>query len=776
MARRQGGSIPQEGPKQMALKDFDYKQFLIEKGEKVGLGIALGLLALFLVVSAMGAFSAGSPTEKAKVLKDKTQSVQQQMATNTPTEADKPSAEESNQTFAFEYTPLDEDPFLLAGSLFHPDSGGNPNRAKPKIYNIEEAVVAIDRAQIKSYIFVNRSDKVLVYYLKGAKAEGAGLGNFLGNYGGSGAYGPAMGGGMGDEGGLPEGMGPEGGYSGSSPGAMLGLPGGLGQSQEKTKEYEAIPVDITELRKLRSVKLADQVRPLRMAIIGASFPYKKQLDEFRDKLRLGSYGEVLAERSRETGPNRRPLPNFRFLGVEVQRQILGPDGKVLRDWSALDLRNTYRPFVFYSGKRFEEDDPKLAPVRIPGLVMPLLERFRHDKDAKAEDAKDRYPQVADKLPKIQETLDALKGTEPTQVARPDPRFTTDNFDPFNPAPSPPPNGTGRFPGGSAGGMPPMPGTGMPGGEPESGYMEGSGASGLPPPPAGFPSGNYPPGRFPGTAAGQGLTVPEYCLVRLVDLTVQPGFSYKYRVRVRMGNPNYDRKDVLSPTYSRDKELISSDWFTIDQVVEIPPELKYYAVDQHFLDRSRTRIAPLRNNQTVLQMHRWLDRVKKEGDKPLLVGEWVVAERVPVYRGEYIGQEVPIKFPVWRTTRDDFVIENDIEKKRGRRTRPEKLVEVDFGARRLDGLDPVLVDFEEGSAITEYGTARVREDYATEVLLLTPDGKLVAHNSAADARDEERIERLNYFRDRLKKVKEKKKSTTGTPGSSPMGGIPFDCGP
>jgi hypothetical protein len=310
-----------------------------------------------------------------------------------------------------------------------------------------------------------------------------------------------------------------------------------------------------------------------------------------------------------------------------------------------------------------------------------------------------------------------------------------------------------------------------------GYMEGGGAS-VPPTPG---TGGYPgPAGYPGyrPAPGQAAAVPEHCLVRLVDLTVQPGYSYKYRVRVRMGNPNYGRKDVLSPSYSKDKELISEEWFTIGQVVQVPPELKYYAVDQHFLDQSRTRVPFLRNNQTVLQMHRWLDTVNKPGEtRPLFVGEWVVAERVPVYRGEYIGKSVPIKFPVWRSARDNFVIENDVEKKRSRRTRPEKLVEVDFGARRLDGLDTVLVDFDEGSASTEYGTDRVREDYAAEVLLLTPDGKLRAHNSTVDARDEERIERLKYFRERLKNV-EKNKPTgpAGIPPTIPGGGIPFDCGP
>ena len=50
----------------MKLKDFDYKQFLIQKGERVALGVAVGLMAMMILVSGLttvfGGSSAGSNT------------------------------------------------------------------------------------------------------------------------------------------------------------------------------------------------------------------------------------------------------------------------------------------------------------------------------------------------------------------------------------------------------------------------------------------------------------------------------------------------------------------------------------------------------------------------------------------------------------------------------------------------------------------------------------------------------------------------------------------
>jgi hypothetical protein len=43
---------------------------------------------------------------------------------------------------------------------------------------------------------------------------------------------------------------------------------------------------------------------------------------------------------------------------------------------------------------------------------------------------------------------------------------------------------------------------------------------------------------------------------VIDVTVQPRHSYQYRLRVRLANPNYGRKDVAAPELARDPEISS----------------------------------------------------------------------------------------------------------------------------------------------------------------------------------------------------------------------------
>lgn len=61
----------------LSLKDFDYKQFLIQKGERVALGIAVALMTMMVLISgiktAFGGGSAGSNTADIKNLTDQAQ-------------------------------------------------------------------------------------------------------------------------------------------------------------------------------------------------------------------------------------------------------------------------------------------------------------------------------------------------------------------------------------------------------------------------------------------------------------------------------------------------------------------------------------------------------------------------------------------------------------------------------------------------------------------------------------------------------------------------------
>jgi hypothetical protein len=271
-------------------------------------------------------------------------------------------------------------------------------------------------------------------------------------------------------------------------------------------------------------------------------------------------------------------------------------------------------------------------------------------------------------------------------------------------------------------------------------------------------------------------------VRVVDVTIKPGQTYEYRLQVRMANPNYGRKvgpgreDVRSPTYAQDKELKSETWFTVPQKVVVPPELLYYAVDQKALD-GRDYVARRGPNyrfepdkdRTVLQIQKWLEKVSTGNSQ--LVGDWAVAERVPVYRGEYVPRQVRVEIPVWRFTRESFVIASD---KEARRYGPG--IDVSFGYDRPDGAETAVVDFEGGNHTYDKVVGRTADDKpishkvddvsGTEVLLLSPDGKLMAHDSAPDVKDKERKDILKKYKDKISAVKNGKARGTG---SNPFGG-------
>jgi hypothetical protein len=291
--------------------------------------------------------------------------------------------------------------------------------------------------------------------------------------------------------------------------------------------------------------------------------------------------------------------------------------------------------------------------------------------------------------------------------------------------------------------------------------------------------------MPGQGANADGAPPEFCLVRVIDPTVQPGQVYKYRLRVRMANPNYGLgKQVASAAYAQKKELEPGKWFEVKDPVSVPPEMYYYAVDQRDLDGYGTYAKEKRLNwdksvgtgATALQIHRWLEAftTKTDRNNPLPVGEWVIADRVVAHRGEYVGADQRIEFPYWRPTQEQFVIASEPGA-----TRRSPGVMVSFKPDWGEGLDTVLVDFSGGREDYERVVSRdedgkvtkrkVSDACGTEVLLLTPDGKLLAHEGAEDTNDKERKERLKQVRDRLKEVKEGGTGVTpGTP-TKPSGG-------
>ncbi len=73
---------------------------------------------------------------------------------------------------------------------------------------------------------------------------------------------------------------------------------------------------------------------------------------------------------------------------------------------------------------------------------------------------------------------------------------------------------------------------------------------------------------------------------MFDFTVEPGKTYEYRMKVRMANPNFGRKDVASQGIAADPELTPKEWYVLPKKLVVPSDLYFYAVDQAKLDQDQ----------------------------------------------------------------------------------------------------------------------------------------------------------------------------------------------
>jgi hypothetical protein len=507
-------------------------------------------------------------------------------------------------------------------------------------------------------------------------------------------------------------------------------------------------VAISKLKE--SDHLARQVRPVRMVVIAGSFPYKEQLEEFKNKLGLATLDDVRLEKSKEKDDEGNYLPSLRFLEVVLERKEIDAEGRTVRvrdkdnklvEWKPIDLERDYEPYLILTGMSFEEEDAKYEQVSFTGLYMPRLKLFREDEDTSsrmgiappmgadpeppaARDPAKGYPKVEEKLKNLMGTLKALEGKPPEAVKAPS-RFDPKGFRVFG----------------------------------------------------GKPAVREEKKEKEEVKESAEAVVPDYCLVRLIDVTAQPGKTYVYRMKVKMANPNYGlranqgEKGVADLRYARD-EYLESDW-SKDIKVEVEPEMHFYLVDEREVKRAegKDKLAaykgpfwrePVRPGQVILRVHRWLEAVTTTTTKraPLPVGEWTVAERMPVYRGEYVGRRMQVELPYWRYARESFVMASEYAPK-GRKTPPG--IPVDFGLNRGSPMpEALLVDFTpmyghfHARPTEKAKTTGVSDVCAGEALLLSPSGELLLLEGVEDVKSEERIKRLQAVHDRIEEVKKGKK--------------------
>jgi hypothetical protein len=472
---------------------------------------------------------------------------------------------------------------------------------------------------------------------------------------------------------------------------------------------------------------AEKMVPMHVAMIVGSFPLKSQIEEFQRSLHAHSSGELFG-----------PKPDFRFLGIKVQRRTITADGRET-EWNDLPIEDVAKWWALNNGRRAEPESDDLRTILqwSNHLAMPRPKQF---------DDSPPYPPLESQLSKIKFTIEELNKLQKPPVAPNNPFTDSENLDPYD---------LSHVAGGKE--MPGEPGKGPTTPNPGT----GPGTDG--PERGGAPTNPW---------AGQQLQTPEFGLIRFLDIYLDPGKTYEYQVKVLMANPNYKRKDVREDLAAVDH--LESPWTLVSQKLTVPEEIHYFAVDQRTLEPKDSKHkfdgirAPDGKYQTVLQIHKWLAYASPKKDSPNYpVGDWSIAEREVVYRGERIGQVHPVEVPIWMFDQAQFVLMTNPAE---RLSKDKHKISVSFGA----ATDAVLVDFT-GAAVSYRRIAESKEDGGApatvevkdtappQVLILSPEGRLLVHDVDADKEDKDRIARLEAWRKRIEDIEKKNETKPGKPG-------------
>jgi hypothetical protein len=674
------------------LKNFDYKRFLIEKGERAVLVVAVAVLALTLILGVVTAVTSGSPDENSKAVREGTKNIDGKLKTAQPPPG-------LNIPDPALLRPIDArqvkaDEVRAPEPYFEATPADVTKRHNPPVEPPVEGIAELVRVQVRSLMVNREGEEPTIMVLKGVKGDqhqAAGARGIQNRFGG-GRPGPGF-------------LNQPGARRGPDRSRNFDAMRGSFADSNAVPEYTLIPVKLDELREQ---KLAVDIRPYRMAYVVASFPYKKQMGLFKDYLRFPTLKALFDDKE----------VKIAFVGFKVERQTLElKDGKLVADdWKPLDLKTDYQGRVLSDAVGILPDDARLRPVLVPGLAVPRPQ-LSNDKDYMVyKGEKDPIaPELELKM--IQKTLadwnkkDAKTRQKAVSAQGSKLKGEFGLFDP-----------SGERKEAEA--------------KPEEDKEE----------------------RPEEGAPFKDLDLPEYCLVRFLDPSIEPGYYYKYRIQIKMANPNYKRPDLVADENDATEEFLTSKsvdgkkasangkdfWYEIPDIVRVPDDLYLYAVDTR---AGQPRFA-LPKEKTVVQVHRWLEQVgptpSTPPDRLFPVGDWSVGERISVERGEAIGHWVPVKVPIWSPQREATIFLPPPSKQTGS-------VPVDFRTHA------VMVDFEGGTvnAAVMIGNRHraVSDDAPLEQLILTAEGKLVVHDGRQDSDDSGRKTRYDNWKDTQKKVEE-----------------------
>lgn len=767
----------------------NFKQLLLEKGERWGFMAAAGLLVFFL---GFGVFVASRSASATTITKDIASNIQTAKAKMTAPGQSPPEIE----PVVFEPVSLRNikfNEFVTPHEYFNPAEEQNPKRVSPRILPASEAQVEFVRGAVGVYDMINDNGKTLVGVLvnRPVTQNDANKVKQLQRKkrpppppGTPGAAGVNTGGGL--QGGVPSPGGnapPPGVPQGGSPGRggpgmpSKGGPGGFGMGgmNQRTSELQVQYMDL-ESKDIEKATLAETLEPVRMVVVTGSVPYKAQVMEFVRALRAGNEYNLGNE-----------LPLYR--GFVVERSVWSADGKeMLKEWEVIDMKETLGE-LYARTIEFEydeipqkqiEDDPEYKDL------APLYFRLVPDRDHKLALPRPRlknaiYGPIT--LPTVKDALKKLKelGGDAKPLKTPTQTKLSGGIDPFdNDTRQQRGFGGGEDDGRGGSGIS-KGGAGGPGGGP--GIPKGG--AGVPTP--GVPNTGMPRipqrggdrGDGPQVGSGpQGLdaAVPEDAWIfRFIDTTTVPGYAYRYRIQFKMTNPNFKLPiQYLATPDLAGKEELPSDWFVLPQLVQVPKdEFVYAAANEPKSNPPHvTEKVPTANlDETWLQMQRWFDFAQPKGRermKPEPIGDWLIAD-IRAIRGQYVSDLPKVELPIWSMTQSLFLFRDNPPPRKVAVKPTQKDLrswDIDFTPKP----DMLVVDFEGGTGdhVRNAKGAKMADICSMDVLLMTDDGKLRVVRSTVDLADEARKTRFDNWTKWLLQV-QTDTTATRTQGADPFGG-------
>ncbi len=706
--------------KKMAM-NFDYKQFLLNYGDRIGVGIVGFLVLMLLIYSFLGPEKSLSSTE-VREQRDRSR----QALINFP--VDRGQLEPKEVKSVEEIAKLSESmkkpvPFGTLATLFpfqYVPPGQDNFRSNPEVFS----AVALKAAPvIMAYkIYDIQGDKVIVLEpmkeglnLKGDRGKNEQL-----RSGGGGT--PSPGAGMG----VPR-----------APKGSDKPPAQAQDSGSKDAMYKRRRINLDELG---DELVAINIMPTRAALVMGIYPYGKQLDELAralkmDKSQIESYYKGLEIQRREIIPQGTRLKDGTFASEDL---VLVPDPKnpatliavplsqvpanpvkneevAAAGWINVD-KKLLGQMVKYAVEEYVESDSILRSLLnlSDRLVQRIPKPLRSD-----------YPNLSKDIKELAELVEKIR-KDNTPIPPPKKHKFADRTD----------DGFGTDSGTSGSGS-------------QQSSSGGSGTAGL--------SGDT------GKSSGKGsdsskvdltkLTyVPDYCLIRFLDLTLEAekvgGRTFEYRIKVVMDNPNFGSDMVAVPEFATIREL-AGPWSPTCRVT--------FPKDEYVFTSERRRPRPntpdFDTERVPIQLHKWLGFVEPDvtAQEDLeRVGDWWV-EYILASRGEYIGRvptakdgETPLI--VWMS----YLAEGGDASKLGIdsiiKTRTPNLL------TRL-----LLADFEGGHKSRHRkldGRGTWEEDIPAELLIVEPNGRMIARTLQRDREDDIRRTRFERFEQWFNTIKEK----------------------